>query len=391
MVYKFLHKRLLKRFNAVNIHISSEGEECHVLVIKNKNNALEIESSNFFVSLDSLLVEIDKSIPCIINFSGATVIEKNVTAEDGYLSKILFNKDVDEFYISERKLENQMLVSVTRRSNIDVFLKILAEKKIQVIDFNIGAFILDDLRQIDPDITTLNTKFYQYNFVSNVLSYHQDEFESKEVQVLTENVDSHFLLCFASFISFLIKDHSTKNYDRYAHSLEEDYVYRKSIKVLGYAGVLAVFTLMVISYLLSNFYGDKRIAIDASLKDHNALVNKRDEVKKGIDYKQKVIKSNALDNQFFMSQYIVDVLHKTPEEINISTFEISPLEEDGKNKNKITVNTDFIRVDGVTKMQYGLNRWIEILNDISWIHKIEIETFDSNSGEFNFTLKIFLE
>ena len=390
MMYSFLHKTLMKKYYAISIYIFENEYEYHGVLLHKKDTTIEVVEEFFAETLETLITVLDKNIPVVLNINGPSVIEKKVTVQEGYLEQILFHKDVNQYYVCELVKEDQITVSIARKKQIDTVLKNFEAYTISVIDFTIGAFVLSYLEPLIQEPLIL-TKYYTYKSTTSELIYTSEASKNNQVAISEEHLGTHSLIAFASFIAYMSKGKTQRNYEPLLIEFEENFVFNKGLKRIGYAAVIGFFLLLVSSYLIASIYNDKRLGIEAQLQEHRVVLAEITSLKKDIEYKAKVISANSLDSNYYISQFIIDVLNQVPNDIQVDVFEIFPILESRNNNNAIEITSGIIHIKGVTNAQYTVNTWITMLNNLPWVQKTEIDTFDLKYDTFSFTINIYIK
>lgn len=388
MIYNLLHKRFTKKIASISIYISDLGIELYSVLVSKEKDKIEILSTKKYTSVEDFLKETNTNIPYILNFHGNSIIEKKVPNEDGYLNKILFNKDSTEFYISEYGKKNIKRVCIAKRELINNYLTIFKTNKLSVIDFSIGSSVLLLLENLLSSATTIKTKYYSFNFESLDSTKNKEGNASEEINISGDYLNNEYLEAFSNIINYVTKQSNTSNYKEKTERYESEYVYHKSTKAVLFTGIITTLTLLLASYFIKDIYFKKNINIENDLQKHNTLVQKKESLKKDLQYKNKVISQNSLKNNYYLSEFITGILNEVPSDIDVLSFNLFPLVENTTSNEKWVFKTGIVKIEVLVKSQNELDKWIDQINKKKWVQKIEIETLLFKNNTLNTTINI---
>ena len=155
----------VKRYYALSVHLDDEQQvQLYGLFIREEANGDFFVEDRFGPGTIEDFVKRNNNYPVLVNFEGSQIVSKNTIYQKDYLKTVLFRATIDDFYIYETVVDNQVFVSFSRKNMIDPILNAFAKADFQVIRFTLGPFIATILTPYLPKETeTLLTKKLSFN------------------------------------------------------------------------------------------------------------------------------------------------------------------------------------------------------------------------------------
>ncbi|MDR6299398.1 hypothetical protein [Mesonia maritima] len=392
MFVNFIHTYFVKEFYALHIHIGKERLFYNLVHLYKSKGTVKIKNQQEASSYEVLEKKINKKIPVVLSVTGTKIVSKKVLDQPNYLKEVLFDKDPDEFYIFEKQNEGNILVSVTRKGELDVLLTDLKEKKLQVIDTFIGPFILDVYDSLLKNIEIIETPYLNYHLETNNITIHKnDNFSpAPELEVGDEKIVGNCLIAFSGFMQYLNKTGCSTNYEAITRELHEEFTYGKAFKLFG-GTVLGVFlTLLMVSYTITVIYAGKNAEIQQELTLKNQVSDQLIKLKKDKRYKENIIKNSSLGSANFISFYVADLMKTIPNDIVLEQLSVFPIEGNIDAKKKINIKPNQIVIKGLAPTNRSANNWLTIIEALTWVEKAEIYSYTYKNSNYFFTLNLFL-
>lgn len=389
MITNFIHTHLVKHYGAMHVHRTKEHVYYHVLVIHKNKNKLQIVEEQLYNSLEEVIKNVNKNIPYIVSFTGGKIISKTVKNETNYLEKLLFNQNLEDFYWFETGNEKIKYVSLSRKKDIDAELEKLNKETIQVIDFYLGYGILEKIKAVVANVSSIRVPYGIYN--TTTFSFNeQQQNEYSNMQIGDEVIAYQAITPFAGILNFFSNSSINSNYGALVSSKAEDFYYKKGTATATIFTVILFLMLLLTSYFTGGIYADKNAAIQNELMVKNQFLNEIEVLKKDVTYKQNIINNSSLGAASYLSYYLQEIGANVPTEIILDKLQIFPFQEPIKADKAIDIQPNFIAINGYTYKESALNKWIVFLDQLFWVKKVEIVGYAYKKDKYVFTINIDL-
>lgn len=391
MLLSFVNTYLIKNYYAIHVHIKQEETVFQVIHIHKDKNNIKIIEQDFTNNFSLLVKKLKKNIPIVLSFTGKKIINKIVPNKANYLETVLFNKNPNDFYMYEQIKEENVLISVVRKEEIDGFLQKFKEHNLDVIHFNIGVFVLEYCKALLPNQNEIRTNQFSYNFSTPSFENLPDNKDIKlnDFLIGDEKIKNQFIIAFSSFLEFLQDEEST-NYRQITQSSHEEFLYKKAFTTFGIFTLIFFLSLLTISFLTLNVYASKSANIQQELTFKNQELNQIENLKKDIDYKQSIINNSSLGSNEFLSLYLSEISQSVPSNMLLKEITIFPMDGKITRDEKIKISPNTIEIKGITSSKNSVNDWLKDLEKLPWIKKTEVTTYVYNNNEYEFFLNLFI-
>lgn len=389
MFSKNTYNDLIREFYSVHYHNDGNITEYNLLKIKKKKNSLQLTEQQTILTFDELLVKLKKNIPVIFSMTGKKVISKPVKTQENYLDKLLFNNNPEDFYIYEMYDDDNVLLSITRREDMDFHINEFLKRDLSVIFFSLGSFVLESLKALIPGVETIHAGYFEYDFETKTEKTNPiivDEL----IIIEDEKIANKSLMAFSNFICYLNRESSSLNYSSYLKKLWQDFTYKKAFKFVGMSCLILFFLLLTASYMLQSFYTGKNSYIQEEIYLNSNLSDRIRKMENDIIYKENIVASSGIESKHFISFYLTEIANSVPSEINLTEVEVYPVEAQMREREKIRISSNLITVSGVAHSRAVTNQWILELEKLSWTDKIELLSYSFTKNEYHFLINIYI-
>lgn len=379
MFEKFIHKIPLRStFQVLGIHFSSEDEaQFCVLTIHKKHDEFSIGKRFETNQFEDVLKEIETKYRVLLHFSGVGILNKPVDRVTNYRQKLLFKSNPDDFYFYELHQAKTIFVSMCRKKIIDTYLEHLKSKKYHITDIAIGPFVNYAVRSFLPNQTIISN-------LSNITLSQNDivDFETlNEVSLdVTYQIDdltlnTREIALFAMILQFHIQEEALQFEAPFLQENSIDFTYYKATKIIGMISIVILLIGIVFGHFLLTQYRTKASeeqAIVAQVKEvqTNLLV-----LTKQKEDKEEIIATSGLFNPKFLTHYFYDIGNSVPENIKLSDMNSIPLIKKMRADKEVEFFKKQIHVEGFTTNDDDFEQWIGLLNEKTWVKKIEIQAY----------------
>lgn len=383
----------MREFCSVHLHLTNGTVRYHTILAKKRKGELHIVVQNSFDDFGAFSTNNKKGIPIILSFTGSKIIGKKIAKQPNYLDGLLFNQNPDEFYIQEHDLDSQILVSIARREIIDHHLEEFTKQQYQIIDINIGPFILEALGDLVKDtVETLHTSELSYSLTNHSLinTTGDTHIHRAPLTIGDDVIQNETFLAFSGLLSYFNKEGITSNFDTEVVAHKEEATYKKMFNVYGVFCLIAFFSLLLISYLIQDIYGQKSAEIQMELSLKNQQLDEIKGLKEDRDYKLNIIHNSSLGTEHFLSHYISEIGNTVPKDVLLKELGVFPLTRPVRQEESIKILPKLISIQGQTTSRNSINEWVATLQKMKWAHKVELTSYSELKSDYDFTISILL-
>ena len=356
-----------------------------------KEGEIKIEKRFFDLSFNEFINLVDKKYPILFNYIGEDVISKLIKKEKGYLKKILFRSNADEFYINEIETEDQIAVSVSRKSIINELISEFEIKKIYVLKYSLGPFSLK----------YLNDFFEDLNIVSDV--YHQISITNHKIEIfdITENanVESYFLQeeefnqknisALSNLLTFIKEANSVNNSEENIINNIKEFKFKKINRFL----LPGLLFFLLLSFAGTTVYKNKLINEYLNLSHQVDLYEEENRtlnyLEKEVKNRQRILQLSGFNNLNYYTLYISDIINQQGQEIVLNSLNVQPI-DNVKSKELIKIKNDLIVIEGNVVNEKSFDKWIKKISKLNWVNKVAVLNYSQDKfGENKFEVEIF--
>lgn len=385
-----LHKII--KFNTITILgiIKSDVTIYHGLLVRKKRNKIEILSSFTHNSFEDLINEKIKT-PVLLVADGRGILHKRIDFANEADLTWKKNINYNEIYHTSYFTENSEFISFSRKQSIDEILKVLTEKKIEVIDFYIGP-LLSALLQASLEKEEIILDGIKLEFTNGQLSeIHKDSVLTLPQYKINEtHLTAAQLPLYGSAINYFApQDNIKKNTGSSINT--EEIVFKKAFKFLGIAMLSLFLTSLLASYIFIQYYSRQNMQLNQDNVYSKETYNHILKLEKQKEQKIKILNETGQLSKNFLTYYAYSILKSIPEQIRINNFDIFPLLNEVKEHQQVSINSNTILIKGYTASEESFNDWLNEMKKIKWIRKFEVLSLKQDKKNFHqFEIKIMI-
>ncbi|WP_422106039.1 hypothetical protein [Winogradskyella sp.] len=385
------------RFYGVE-HTQKHGKDLYYgLVLKKKKKQLDIENSFETETMDTLKTHIpkDKAISLVINTNA--VLTKRIQSKTGDSQKLVYmafpNIKVEDFYYETLSQGEYQFVSICRKHYVDDLLNIYLSKGFMVVDFVLGNLICSTLNPfIDSDtIRSSNASFVFESHHIVDISVDANDMET-QYSINGLNIKNTLLLSFAAALQFLTKlKHIQSSFAGRKGELNSSFQQKLFAKQFLKIGLSTLFLILLINFLMFNHYYNEVNSLRETAQVLKASKVKMTDLNNKVKTSEKMVNDILQSKSSKSSFYANVIINRLPESILLGEFDYQPLVKKIKEDKPIENQKNTILISGQTKARVLFSQWISQLETISWIHAIDIVSFeDITSRSSKFTIKLHI-
>ncbi|MEP0266054.1 hypothetical protein [Dokdonia sp.] len=384
-----------KRYYAISVILSKETVTYHGVLIRDESQGdFYMEDQFTDVSFSEVISTCKNDYPILLNFEGDPIASRHTTYQEGYIKKILFRADLQDFYIYEMIQDTDVFVSYTRKNMIDPILEDFTQADFQVIRYTLGPFVVKNiLPYIEEEVSVITTGCSEVTLSRKQITSFNKSQDIKETiyTVLNESISHQHLTALSLFIEEKINASYVIGSEAIIKKNREDSYYKKIFKKGGVIAILFIICSLLIGHILktrtSKAFFEKQSEI-SYLQQSQATIDKLIEDKKNKEY---ILTHSGFNRNAMFTEYISGITNSVPSEIVLISLEVQPPEKKVKPNEKIDLDFNLIKISGISNDDTAVDTWIDALKEMSWIKRIEVTDYERNrslDGSFELTVEI---
>ncbi|MGB0176701.1 MAG: hypothetical protein ACPF9D_06025 [Owenweeksia sp.] len=380
---------------ALELSFTNTSVRYNAVHLKLVKDQVEVITYSSGTEVTETLEALDKNLPVLLFLTGRRVLVKEVkgvgpdTDEEMIMSRAFPNISLDELLYNIQFLEGKAMVSVVRQDFMAQTLEDISVTDHRIIDVAIGIYT------VWPLLDQLGNRKYH-------LGYHEVNLDQQSVQglaecneeeliLLGEKLPAHVVIPFIFGLSrmaardFISAESKVRWYRRdwQFHNL-----YKKGI----FSGMVAVFAILLISFLLFNYYHDTNQALSEDIQSYDSQIKMVEDLKASYERKDRFLQTNGLGTSSF--SVMADQLAATvPKGIALEQMSFYPLEKRLKKEKLVRFHRDQLVLKGEVENYNFFQQWLDKMNAFEWTTDIQITGYqeENDRHEAHFNLKVLLQ
>ena len=338
----------------------------------------QIDEARLFDSMEDLVKHFGKSAAYHVHVKGSGVLSRKIESLSNYMDELIINGNPDEFLFSSFDDGSQMAASFFRKALIQDELDFIDAQKLHLLGISAGLsplFLLDEDVRIFLDFSVVKEKgkivdFQRMNQPSEKTVYEGSSVRAE--QLLSKSLIDFYLLHPAEY---LFSD--TERFALAGLNYRQFNQFRKT----GVAVVSLILFALLANYLYINHLNSNIAQLELDLSAGNESLSLLDRLEEEKRRKEQLVLSAGVNSPRFLAFYLDEIGKTVPAQINLQEMQVFPLDGKLKNKQKVEVVKDAIRISGSTLGNEILDDWIELMDRFEWVHGIELMNYLKTEGE----------
>ncbi|MBC7387684.1 MAG: hypothetical protein H7329_00595 [Opitutaceae bacterium] len=370
------------------IILTDEGYHIQfALLEKRKGNVKILKSQVNIVNYLELKYLIDKEIPIAVSISGKGILHKKVEKTElspsQLLSQIIPNAKSSEFYLQL----TGFVLSIIRKSVLEELLLEFDKVGLNIISISLGGLPIKSILPLldTQDSEILHVCNHTIQFKSDeVVSYEYDKNNLQDLEyttIGTDKVQSKLIAAYScAFQQFLNLQIEIQNPTL---TLKRDEFISKGVfKKIAFGALGFFFFVLLVNFVVFSITSAESsklmVAYDLH-QDHLELLNK---LQKEVKEKERFFQNEGWLHISKSSYYSDRIAASVPASVLLKTLTINPANElESRNLRKQIFDDNLIIITGSCNHPIDLNGWISKLKDFSWVKKVNVETYQFDSGQ----------
>jgi hypothetical protein len=344
-----------------------------------------------FNTIEEVVEEFGVNKPYVIHVSGSGVVQRTLENKPNYITDLIINGRKEDFFITSFQSfdKKNVTVSFFRREVIEELLNILRSQKVKLYQVDSGEIQL--IKSLG-DVFYLKGSFDISSSVDGEVRVNKTEQPPRLIQTSSGTYTYEELLI-ESYTNVSDQQIELWNYS-FLESPWNDRSEIKGKRTFERFGAILMTTLLLIvfgNYFYQNYLYQDISKLESELliqNDNLALLDRLNLEKE----RKKILVGNAgIFTPRFNAYYLDEIGLTVPKDIVLTKLELYPIDGKLKQKQKINVFRDLIKVQGTTPTNIELDKWISILDKKEWVKTVEVMNYiknDSLPAEFNIQIRI---
>jgi Tfp pilus assembly protein PilN len=391
-------KNIVEGSNYIGLEIFDINgiEHYSILKICKQKNQLEVTYKETFKTLEEAVQQLDKKTPLFLTINNAKIVKKKVISNRqqdavSLLAGSFPNLDVTNFYYQTVSKLNTGFVSLGKKEYIEEHLKKLNGLDITVFSVMLGPTQLTTLgKYLKGPIMGSN---FTLEFEKGAIVKYSNEvsLENRTYLINGIEISKNHLLSFAHILSYILNTKTNSNLNEinsyYSNILKNSRLFDVGLKFM-----FGFFLLLLLTNFLGySYYNQQNVELTNQLADNSMQTNALAALKKRIASKEDKLKI-LTDTQNSKTSFYCDKIGKSiPNSISLTKMNYQPLKKPVRKNKNIETQINNLQIFGVTQKKEAFTHWINQLEQLVWVRKVEILSYEYISdNSLNFTLNLTL-
>lgn len=376
-----------------------EGEKFHLLEIQRKKQELFIQREETFDTLESVASTLKKDVPLFLIINTGKVLTKVTTPNananyEALVHRAFPNLDFNSFYYELVKTEENMLIAISRKEEVMVYLDKLSELYLNPMGVSLGVSPITNITNYigSGNFSTTNFQiFLTGTLIEKIVPLSVDDFNAPQQYTINGlEVGRKYVLGFSSILG-----HLSKNCEGFGNIQEtkvfhkNEFVNKRHFKLLLKSSLLFILGLLFLNFLVFNHYFEKVGSLEEALAVKNA--NKEQLLRLNAEVKRKEERLNvvlAMTNSN-TSAILDDLAKDLPASVLLNEIQYQPLRRPLRDSKPVELESNTILVSGAAGNSTDFYNWIASLEKLTWIQSVETTDYDYGTrNTSNFSIKI---
>ncbi|MCR8667499.1 hypothetical protein NO995_07395 [Aestuariibaculum sp. M13] len=380
-------------------HSSQNGQNIiYATILKKHKSELQIKSQFNATSIEKLSTKVSNHQHASIIINNENVLTKRLNNNKHEPLNLVYeafpNINIDEFYYEIVSQDSNHFISICRKQHVAGLISEYANFNINITRISLGNLAIESLSNfINADyIYTSNSKISCYNqTIVTIEKTKNDSEEFYDINGIQSN--SNYILSISGALNSVLNHFKPQhNLQPLIQSLHKNYVESRFFKeFLKFSGVF-ILSILLINFFVFNHYFERVNLLKEETQIHQTTKQNIQALQEDVGRLQKKADDMLKISSSRSSFYINKIVQKSPDFILLTELNYHPLEKRIKASQPIEINENTILISGESSNNESFPLWINELEKLEWIQKIEILNFSNvSSSQSEFSLKIYLK
>lgn len=380
-------------YQALEIFEVNNSKYYAFLKLYKKKGELTVSFEDLFTDLDKLVASIDKKKTLALVFNTSKVLKKKIANGtpanvEKWVAEAFPNLDLENFYYQVLDSADFKAVSITKKSEVDIFLNQLRQNGIVPSKIAIGISELSDILPYLHFPVHGSSFYIDKNENSGLEINNLDEIEDGTIDLNGLTLSRTSLLSFSSILGMVNQSNRPSNLLGLNRSLDHGFKNKRFFNLGLQLGLGALLVLLLLNFVLFSHYRSKTLDMDtkASLENQSNLLNLTKDRIANKESKFNALMNSSNSNVTF---YLDQIGNSLPASILLDKLDYQPLLKPVQDDKPIEIVQNTMIVTGMTNNKEGFTIWADNLEKMDWVKIVEIQSFEFDTKNSDrFTLKI---
>ena len=400
-------QRYLPAKTVAGVHVRYlSAQQCTytLCILKQDKQILSVvEQHDDITETTTLFSYLSTKIPVCLTVEGKGIlireVESGLRAPADILQYIMPNAKPEDFYV---QVSEKTLAAVVRQTVVDELIALFQAQNLYVLSVRMGPFALNSLLPfLDDTIDTIALPGEQLHIEKQqikAIAPAEGASLDRQYTVGGETVNACYLLAYATALIHFVPtgtsaDIATSMSATIAEEQQEFYHRR-----LFTTAVPAVLGFFLIVLLINAFLYFQAFQQNQTLQTQSAsdarLLSQLTKLEEEVESKERFLSILGWEKAVSLTSLVDRLAATVPEAVVLTHLQVSPLDEARYQTEKKQVFTsNQLLVEGSCHDLIALNEWFLVLENSTWIAKLEDQQYVANpeqpgSGAFSFTIRL---
>lgn len=377
-------------------HTSQNSHDrIYATILKKKGSKMEIERLHDQISINDITSKLPKKQHVFLIINNDNVLTKCIENQPTEEVKLVYNAfpniNLDDFFYEVILQQKQCIVSICRRAYVETLILEYRKNNISIINISLGSNIVSSIIEylnLEYALTS-NTKISIDNkTITSIENTKATDTFNYDVNGLT--VRNDYLISFSGAINSLLSHFQPiTNLDVLKQSLRRDYNQSQFYIQFSKFGLVLLLVILLFNFLAFNHYYSQVDILQKTFQSNQETKQRIDQLSASINKSQKIIEDILKSSASKSSFYIDAIIQISPNSILLSELNFQPVIKNIKEGVSIEILNHIILVSGESNNSELFSKFINDLEKISWIKKVEVLSYeDSINPISNFSIKL---
>lgn len=377
-------------------HTSQNSHDrIYATILKKKGSKMEIERLHDQISINDITSKLPKKQHVFLIINNDNVLTKCIKNQPIEDVKLVYNAfpniNLDDFFYEVILQQKQCFVSICRRTYIETLILEYRKNNISIINISLGSNIVSSIIEyLDLEYAlTSNTKISIDNkTITSIENTKATDTLNYDVNGLT--VRNDYLISFSGAINSLLSHFQPiTNLDVLKQSLRRDYNQSQFYMQFLKFGLVLLLVIVVFNFIAFNHYYSQVDTLQKTFQSNQETKQRMDELSASVNKSQKIIEDILKSSASKSSFYVDAIIQISPNSILLSELNFQPVIKNIKEGVSIEILNHIILVSGESNNSELFSKFINDLEKISWIKKVEVLSYENSINPIsNFSIKL---
>lgn len=390
---------VLKSNRVIGLHCRIDGSSTpsfsYVILVRKKGK-VEIESqSEIQYELEKLHEVIPAKYPVYLSVEGKGILHRQIEGDTSKpaLQLAIPNANENDFiYELFEGASQKKFISFARKEFVGDILAKLSGQKILVIGLTISPFSGIGLFEIFPDLPVPflvgNYEIIPERGTHEIISFSKLDHDcgTRQYKIGESEISSAMVLPFYNALTYYTNRSADIEYSVVTNQKNE-FVSKRLFETAGCGVLIFIFIILLANLVVFSNLSEEKQALDQNISVNKELITRLNQVKDELSWKEKFLGQAGDDRKNWFSFFADQIGASVPGEITLEKLDFHPVRSKIINQKEIELQSDLIRIEGITKSSAAVNDWTLALKKLAGVSDVTIGSFSELE---NSTLGIFV-